>query len=86
MEKQSQIINTILYKERFTMVINTITMNKQEIMKELLVIEHLIDTYSRIDLELVDKYTSKKKELESNLLLILTEENNTWLLDQKQNA
>ena len=68
------------------MVINTITMNKQEIMKELLVIEHLIDTYSRIDLELVDKYTSKKKELESNLLLILTEENNTWLLDQKQNA
>lgn len=68
------------------MIINTITMNKQEIMKELLVIEHLIDTYSRIDLELVEKYMNKKKELESNLLLILTEENNTWLLEQSKKA
>lgn len=59
-------------------------MTKQELYKELLVQEHLLDTYSRIDDERTAQIQVKIRQFELILLDLLNEENIAWLLEQKE--
>lgn len=59
-------------------------MTKQELYKELLVQEHLLDTYSRIDADRTAQIQVKIRQFEIILLDILNNENIAWLLEQKE--
>jgi len=55
---------------------------KRQLRSDITVTEHLIDTYSRIDMERVAQLQVKLAAYESQLLEIMVEENNTWLDNQ----
>lgn len=63
-------------------VITTMQTRKTELMKDIMVTEHLIDTYSRLDADRVAQLNLKLRAYEAELLDIMVMENNTWLNNQ----
>ena len=63
-------------------LITSLPSRKLELMRDILITEHLIDTYSRIDVERVAQLTVKLNTYEAELLDIMVQENNTWLENQ----
>lgn len=63
-------------------LITALPSRKLELMRDILITEHLIDTYSRIDVERVAQLTVKLNTYEAELLDIMVQENNTWLENQ----